>query len=192
MTELGREAAARRGRFTVIAAIVPLLGLAVLLARAELDRRSGTVWAVEITGVDPRDLLRGRYLAYQYRWHWEGPDTCGPGGEEPQREPTPGCCLCLRRRDAGGSADAPAWDPAVQQIVCDAVQVPCDARIDAAAVAGPQRFFVPEERALALEEALRDRAAAITLTVTPARQPAVVELWLDRQPWWRWTGRSQP
>ena len=49
-------------RLTVIAVIIPLLGLIALIARSEFAVRSGPTWLIPITGYDPRDLLHGRYL----------------------------------------------------------------------------------------------------------------------------------
>jgi uncharacterized membrane-anchored protein len=53
----------------------------------------------------------------------------------------------------------------------------------AESVMGPQRYFVPEDRALDLENALREREAAIELAIDPQGKEAVRELMLDRRPW---------
>jgi uncharacterized membrane-anchored protein len=145
------------GRLTLLAVLVPLLGLAALVGRAEYATRNGPVWKIPIEGFDPRDLLHGQYLQYRYRLRWLGTDTCGAqpyGGHEL----APGCCLCLTRDTCEGMLRAETMQP-------------------------PQRYFVPEDRAQALESALRAHEAAIELAVSPSGEPAVRELLLDRRPW---------
>lgn len=164
------------GRLTMLAVLVPVLGLAVLVGRAEYAVRNGRVWTIPIEGYDPRDLLHGQYLEYTYRWNWLGYDTCGtaPGGDHTL---TPGCCLCLDYDDADG------FDPYVHQRSCEEAAEQCDASLHSESVMGPQRYFVPEDRARELESALRDYDAAIQLTAGPTGEPAVGELLLERRPW---------
>jgi hypothetical protein len=163
-------------RLTMLAALVPVLGLAVLVGRAEYAVRHGPVWTIPIEGHDPRDLLHGQYLQYRYRLRWQGADTCGVGTFG-TREPVPGCCLCLTRDGASGH------DPFVRQVTCEEAQGQCDGSLRAEGMTAPQRYFVPEDRAQALESALRAHYAAIELAASPSGEPAVRELLLDRKPW---------
>lgn len=163
------------GRLTLIAVLVPVLGIAVLAARAEVAVRNGPVWTIPIEGYDPRDLLHGQYLEYRYRLRWQDGDTCGTTPFGP-REPMAGCCLCLTRDAADG------FDPWVRQVQCDEA-TRCEGVLHSDSLLPPQRFFVPEDRGLDLERALREHAAAIELTVSPAGEAAVRELLLDRRPW---------
>jgi uncharacterized membrane-anchored protein len=164
------------GRLTMLAVLVPVLGLAVLVGRAEYAVRHGPAWTIPIEGYDPRDLLHGHYLQYRYRLRWDGIDTCGaqPYGE---RGPVPGCCLCLTRDGAS------TYDPFVRQVACDDAPAICEGTLRAEGLVPPLRYFVPEDRGLALEEALRTHEAAIELAVSPSGEPAVRELVLDRRPW---------
>jgi hypothetical protein len=45
-----------------------LLGLAALWGWTEVRSRQGTEWLVPVAGYDPRDLLRGHYVLFQYDW----------------------------------------------------------------------------------------------------------------------------
>lgn len=164
------------GRLTLLAVLVPVLGLAALAGRAEYAVRHGPQWTIPIEGYDPRDLLHGQYLQYRYRLRWRGTDTCG-AGTYGEREPTPGCCLCLTRDATDG------YDPFVRQVACGAAPRTCDGSLRAEGMLPPQRYFVPEDRAQALESALRSHAAAIELRASPSGEPAVHELLLDRRPW---------
>jgi len=70
----------------VIAALaLPVLALAALVGEQERLRLKAEVVTVPLVGVDPRDLLRGRYLMAQFDWNWDsdpGPleATALPGG----------------------------------------------------------------------------------------------------------------
>jgi uncharacterized membrane-anchored protein len=165
-----------KGRLTILAAVIPVLGLLALVGRAEYATRHGLTWTIPIQGYDPRDLLHGQYLQYRYRFQWYDVDTCGdPAAFD--REPTQGCCLCLTPGHAG------RYDPRVRQMHCDEAENVCGGTLRAESVMGPQRYFVPEDRALDLENALREREAAIELAIDPQGNAAVRELMLDRRPW---------
>lgn len=60
-----------------LAVVVPLVGLLVMIARAEVLLRSGASFRLAIEGYDPRDLLAGQYLQYRFALDWQGESTCG-------------------------------------------------------------------------------------------------------------------
>lgn len=154
-----------------VAVIVPLVGLLVMVGQAELGRQSGETWRIPIGGFDPRDLLHGRYLRYQFQFDWRDTSTCGTA-----TRPDPDCCLCLGRSSSGGS------NPSVRQVSCQEARQ-CDDWLRAGPLRPPLRYFVPEDRALALENALRERAAAIDVQRGVGGQPAIGMLYLDGRPW---------
>ncbi len=160
------------GRLTAIAVLIPLLGLLALIGRAEYAVRHGPTWVIAIEGYDPRDLLHGHYLRYRYAFSFQGEDTCGtPSSLDPA------CCLCLTRTSADGR------NPAVRQVWCSEADDVCDGVLRVEDVQPQQRYYVPEDRALELEEALRTRGAALELTIGPDGRPAVRDLLLEGRPW---------
>jgi hypothetical protein len=164
----------REARWLQIAVLVPMLGLLVLVARAEVLLRSGASFRVAIEGYDPRDLLRGHFLQYRFRFNWQGESTCGPlSGGFPEGV-DPSCCVCLSS-DVDSNAQA-------RQVACDQVGG-CDGWLEGASISPPLRYFVPERNASNLEDALRGREAALTVTCGPGGQPAIGELYLDGRPW---------
>lgn len=86
------------------AALLPLAGLALIWAALARHYQQGTAWEVPIAGYDPRDVLRGHFVAFTYDWP----------GVEPFNGPPPEA-LCLegtaprlaRVRPAGASAPCP-------------------------------------------------------------------------------------
>ena len=161
-------------RILMIAVLVPILGVVVMVGRAEFGRQAGTTWRIPITAYDPRDLLRGHYLRYQYVFDWQGEDSCGQGSAE---RPAAGCCLCLA---ASGGLDRP---PRVRQIQCDETEPSCDCVLQGSAVQAPQRYFIPEARARELEARLSGSDAALELQCTADGQVAIRELFIDGRPW---------
>ena len=158
-------------RLLLVAVIFPILGLLALIGRAELNLRSGRPWELKISGYDPRDLLSGHYLRYQYQFDRSFyDDTCG-GGETID----PGCCLCLAPRDG-------TREPVVQSVQCGAVDS-CLSWLRGSDVAGEQRYFIPAERAAELERALREHSASLRVSVTDDGTLAVDTLLLGGVPW---------
>lgn len=127
----------------LIAAILPLAGLAGLWAMSARTYEQGTEWEVPIMGYDPRDYLRGHYVEFSY--DWPGIETDAFMG--PQH-------LCLE-----GTA------PRIDRVIVPAEgAAPCAHPLKAgeggvygnsALTAG--RLYVGQDRAAALEEELRNR-----------------------------------
>jgi len=158
-------------RLLLVAVLFPILGLMALIGRAELNLRNGRTWELPISGYDPRDLLSGHYLRYQYRFQWlEGATSCGNG-----EDIDPDCCLCLQPRPG-------SREPLVHGVRCEAVEG-CLSWLRGRDVAGEQRYFVPAERAAELEHALRDRPASLRVAIGDDATLAVDTLLLDGAPW---------
>lgn len=164
-------------RWLQLAVVVPLVGLLVMIARAEVLLRLGASFRIAIEGYDPRDLLAGQYLQYRFELDWHGQSTCGvKKGEDVPRGLESGCCVCLTS-DVGSNTLADA-----RQVGCDEVSQ-CAGWLRANALMPPLRYFVPERQASNLEEALRGREASLEVTCGPNGQPAIGDLYLDGRPW---------
>lgn len=160
----------RRDLLTLGAVLLPLLAIALLIARAELVMQSGVEWAVRIEGYDPRDLLAGNYLRYRIDW-----------GLQESRCSGAGCCYCLwgeGRRDAA----APPPVPAASLLRCED-RAPCESWFPVEASAGLEKFFIPEDKGPALEQAIRAHKATLLLRVTSRGRVGIADLLLDGKPW---------
>ncbi len=163
-------------RWLQLAVVLPLCGLLVLIARAELLLRAGEGFRIAIEGYDPRDLLGGHYLEYRFAFDWQGQSTCGTLNADKPQGLDPSCCVCL---SPAVESNAPAE---ARQVGCAEVNT-CGSWLQASALAPPQRYFVPERQARELEDALRGRKASLGVTCGPGGQPAIGELFLDGRPW---------
>lgn len=173
---------------TWLAALLPALGLAALVVKAEVAVHTGPSFRIPIRGYDPRDLLEGQYLRFQFDFDWQGSDSChsallvpvpldAAGFAPRQPPPQAGCCLCLFRTRADG------FNPKVRQVDCEEPRTNCDGWIRARDVVPPLRYFVPENRAKDLERALASGNASIEVGLPPSGTPAVKQLYLGDKPW---------
>jgi len=136
--------------------LLPLAGLAVLWAQSEQLSRQGTDWEVPIQGYDPRDLLRGHYVEFRYDWPIREEEL--EEEDEPIRVSWSSNYLCL-------IGDPPMI---VEVIRFDSPTDPgfdqCEHKLSVqpGSVYGYSslergRLYVGQDRALELEEGLRDR-----------------------------------
>ncbi len=165
-----------RLRLSLLAAALalPILVLGAMVAQAERDLRSAQVFSVPIRGVDPRDLLRGHYLIFEYDWHWavapprERPITGQPlcltapvdAAKGPRASFATEGCLALVDGLYFGTTEPPVFRPKKPEIYVR------------------PRLFIAEEYGPRLEQLLRDRKAVVTidLAITDDRR-ALIRGW---------------
>ncbi|MBU7579127.1 MAG: GDYXXLXY domain-containing protein [Porphyrobacter sp.] len=127
----------------LLAALLPLAGLAALWVQSDRTYNSGTEWEVPIMGYDPRDYLRGHYVEFAYDW---------PGGEELGDIYFEALCL---------DGQAPRVDR-VRWLTNDSEACAHPMRSDLGGVYGSDglfrgRLYLGQERAAQLEQQLRNR-----------------------------------
>lgn len=150
---------------TGLALVLPIAGVLGMIVRSEVKLALGVELRVPIRGFDPRDLLRGHYLMFQFDWTVQG--ACAEGEE---------CCYCLDARGPG------ARGAQVQQAACMDLKE-CPARMDAAELDALRRFYVPEEVGTRLEDLVRHKRAVAVLAVTPQGGVVLKQLEVDGKPW---------
>ena len=156
----------------VVAALaLPVLALAAMIGQQERLMINAPVINVALLGVDPRDLLRGRYIVAGFAWDWASEPAAGAStpplsgglcvleGAAPQprvrfidgwkqgERIADGCRMML-----AGSA-WPKTDITPARFMPD----------DLDAGDGRMKIFVPEQQAPVLENLIRARPGALTL-----------------------------
>lgn len=136
----------RAGLLLAVALALPLAGLVASWAATHSRAQQGTDWDVPIRGYDPRDLLRGHYITFQYDW---------PG---------------LKRQDSFSylstvciKGKAPVVERAVELVEqpslaakgCDAVAIATATDYSNNGLSGGM-YFVPQAKAKGYEDRLRD------------------------------------
>ena len=131
-------------RFAILLSLIlPVLGLAALWAWTDNWTREGTDWEVPVEGYDPRDLLRGHYIEFNYDWPIEDVDEADRFWIE---------ALCIE-------GDPPVIARA--RIVEDVSECAHFAKADPGSVYGMGglsrgRLYVPQTQASELEDKLRN------------------------------------
>lgn len=77
------------------ALLLPLAVFAVTWATTWRMAQQGQDWLVPIRGYDPRDLLRGHYVQYQYDWPVETPSPAQVEAGQVAFEPSYAGALCI-------------------------------------------------------------------------------------------------
>lgn len=167
---------------------LPILALAGLTLLHEYRRSTGTVWTVPIAGYDPRDMLRGHYLQYQFEWDLTGPGSCSGEDcalctDEPERFNPP--ARLVPRNEAGVCASFIS--------VSTAPFNPADGIYIAGARDNLTRYYVPESEALRLQTLLAQGDEApefsIALRVTDTGTAYIDTLYVDGEPLEEWLRR---
>jgi hypothetical protein len=129
-----------------IAILIPLL----MAFKSHTDISSNPVVKIKISAYDPRDLLRGHYMRFQYNWNWD---------QEKQKEKNcegNHCCLCVEAKEV---------DPKVYVQECRIAKTNAScAHIirgqswgDANFFGPPQEYYVDENIALPLEKFFQEQ-----------------------------------
>ena len=170
------------------AGLLPAIGLLLLVARAEVAVHQGPTFRIPIRGYDPRDILHGQYLRYQFDFQWDGEDTCGTDAPVPvqppapiqvqpappaaaQPDPTVRDDIPRRRLASSRSMRAGCclcvtrglpngFAPTVRHVDCGGSKLGCDGWIRVSEVMPPLRYFVPEESAQELQRVLNEDTTA--------------------------------
>jgi hypothetical protein len=120
---------------------MPVVALMANVGVNEWASAGATRWRIPVTGFDPRDPVRGRFIAFNYRWRYEGDPLICDG--------SPRCSLCLE-----GVGDRVAIVPA---------GTACVARVDLAKSG--------LENGLTFQPASREVTASTRLWVSEASAP---------------------
>ncbi len=149
-----------RNPWLAAALLLPLLVLGHGIWRHQSNLAAAGEWQIPISGYDPRDPLRGRYIRFSYDWELRGDG-------QPCLAET-GCRLCLSRE--GSRVIATVETPGLE----------CPARIDtrasdmhaapsfpAGTITFGSRIFVSESSAPALDAQLREGPMQVVAALGP-------------------------
>ncbi len=142
----------RKGIILSAALALPLMGLGLAWADTHRKAQMGTDWTVPIRGYDPRDLLRGHYVTYQYDWPRLKRDDMGFITELCIEGTAP----VIQRVTIPNMAVAQASDPSLSQPKCAiTARAPTGGDDQRNGLEGGL-FYVPQSQAAAYEKKLRD------------------------------------
>lgn len=145
---------------------IPFLAVIYMIAVNELNYKSTTEYRVEITGYDPRDLLTGHYIIFQYDWPMPAKDSCYQDQ----------CYACFT-----GKPQSPDI-----QFVTKLETKNCSAALALEGLQPNQklqRYNIPDLQAPILDKMLRERNGkfSIGLLVFPDHSGQIKNLYIDDQ-----------
>lgn len=146
---------------------LPVLALAALVGQQEYLIANAQILNVPLVGYDPRDLLRGQYIAGRFDWDW----TSGPSFPETDGAVCvlPGNAARPRVRFIAGWTPRDPVDSDCRMIVAGRGEPSRGSLPARFAPGGLDRgngtvhIFVPEDRARELESLIRDKPGALTV-----------------------------
>jgi hypothetical protein len=165
----------RRVLIGLLALAIPFLAM-LLMIGTSIRNLNHEEFRIGIEGSDPRDILRGHYMVFNYRWTEGMPKNCIDGED---------CCACL-------SGDAAK--PDVSFGSCRAVDAgrTCKATLDVKKSwnnqyqpdAAFRQYYIPEARAKELETLLRSNKERFKVGIVPqsGRRLQVKMMYIDDMP----------
>lgn len=152
--------------FAIAFPIVILLGLTM---QKHILRQTGVKKIFPISGYDPRDLLSGHYLIYTIDYGVAGVCSYDPNNYQAGKTESH---ICI---DTNTYATGP---------VSNGCQVAIRGECQAGRfVAGLERFYVPQEKALALERLIQSKKASIVVSIGGGGTAQVTDLLIEGVPW---------
>ena len=156
-----------------LAVLAPILLLGSLAGWKGWVVSQGMRATLPIQGFDPRDLLSGHYLIY--RIEYGIPNLCKAKYLENK---TVHACLDSKTFSIG----------ALKPSQCRrAIRGRCESK---RFIAGIERFYVPEDRARALEKAVMKRKGSVVLALDGKGSAIVADLLIEGRSWKEWVATT--
>jgi hypothetical protein len=169
-----------RRSFLAVAVALPIVVLALGIVRSERLLAEGRRWSFEVTGYDPRDLLRGHYIQYRLVLDEVDLPVMGAADGAPCDDDSgETCCLCLH-------ADYMEGPTSVERTACELARTECDGALQLRYLAELQRYYIAEERADELtrifQKAAGEKRSRLIVAVDPLGKPQIATLLVDEIP----------
>lgn len=183
--------------------LIPLIGLGYLLGESELALRRGASYTVPVTGFDPRDLLKGHYITYRFRWNMDPEKSLAyfreHGNNYSRLNYRQDDCLCLT--DTSGIGESYPVKCSEKNKSCKNIvkgvfrflkshsHTKNNASFDDLKSSdfefrlGIEKYYVPEEHATKIEGLLREAEGSIKFRINHQKRAVLEDFFLDRKPW---------
>ena len=169
-----------RRSFLAVAVVLPLVALTLAIVQSEHRLAEGRRWSFQVTGYDPRDLLRGHYIQYRVVLDEVDLPVYGAGdGASCDDDTTDACCFCL-------SADWPGGPTTVERTACELARSECDGALPLRYLGELERYYIAEERAGELtkifQAAANENQARLVVAIGESGKPQIDTLLIDEIP----------
>ena len=164
----------------LISVILPILVLSGLIIKTEVEINQSKHLMLTVEGYDPRDLLRGHYINFRYKWDFDEIKTShfvSLNKDYFKQD----IYLCISK----GSKVYPILLSSIDE--CDFkiignLRNP-DGKGQYDFTLGIEKYYVPEKYSKLLEDELRSKKSQIKLAVNSQGRAVIMQLYIEGVPW---------
>ncbi|MBN2134290.1 MAG: GDYXXLXY domain-containing protein [Acidobacteria bacterium] len=156
----------------LVSLLIPILCLFLLAVYKHIKANTGSTIILPITGYDPRDLLSGHYLAYRLDI------TIADGCTENDSD----VYLCLEQNEDGSVSGRQIARAEAADYECDVVMKGRCSSFNGF-TGGIERFYIPEQHAAYLDDAVRKGKCSLLVKVDKFCNPAIKDMLIDGKSW---------
>lgn len=166
-------------KYLLEAVLFPVLVLIGIMIKTELEIKQSKTIMVDIEGYDPRDLLRGHYLNFRFKWNFEPEKTKLYANHLKNIHPRE-AKLCVLSNGQ------------VYPVATDEVLYDCETEIFGKFASTPdrydfyvglERFYLPETHAKFIEGEFLKQKGQMKLAVNSQGKAVLLELYIGGKPW---------
>ncbi len=153
-------------KFFLPALLLPIVALVLLTLFKAYSLQSGLRFILPISGYDPVNPISGHYVTYRVDY---APDTC----QQIEKGLTEESCICLKLGEEATHYFVPVCEKSLLKD-CDAfLKGKCNyGRFEA----GIEQYFIPEDKADAIDKTVRKGKSKIKISVTKDGKAIVEDL----------------
>ena len=164
-----------------ISLFVPIIVLFALVMMMENDIARGHQVKVAIEGYDPRDLLRGHYVNFRYKWKFDEEKTAKFLKHDSGNITFNDTYLCIEESGTVYPINEAENDEGCTLKALGTFLSLNNKEYDFNF--GIEKFYVAEDKALALEKMVMQGGAELLITANSQKRAIIVDLLLNGKPW---------
>ncbi|OFZ23389.1 MAG: hypothetical protein A2202_07325 [Bdellovibrionales bacterium RIFOXYA1_FULL_36_14] len=194
-------------KLLIIALLIPLIGIALMIYQSERAIRNDNSYTIPVSGFDPRDILKGHYITYQFNWNLDIDKTLAYLNSKNDKFNSTDVCLCLVESNNNPKAFPIDCDDSVSScmsklkgsfsiVSLDKLKnfrnsenqspksvpptfLPEDFRF----LTGIEKYYVPESHAQMLQNLINRKEGAIKFRVNNRNKAVLVDLFFNDKQW---------
>lgn len=164
--------------------IIPLLILFGIVLKTEFDIFIGERILVEVEGYDPRDILRGRYIVFRYKWDFDQNKTRAyqeRNENSSKRKSTNDDYLCLMANKKVYPIQEDEDQHLCRYVVRGDFYEGFNQRPEFSL--GLEKFYVPEKYAQMIEKEFMQKSGKIAIVINGQKRAVLLDLIIDGKSW---------
>lgn len=178
------ESLMKNQKILLASLLIPFFILLGLVLKTEFDIRIGERILVEVEGYDPRDILRGRYIVFRYKWDFDQNKTKAyqeRNENSTKRQSTRDDYLCLMANKKVYPIKEDEDQHLCRHIVRGDFYEGFNQRPEFSL--GLEKFYVPEKYASMIEKKFMQKSGKIAIVINGQKRAVLLDLIIDGKSW---------